>query len=153
MYSAYWLQSNSVEYDATSFYQPVKIIDPFGGEFTSTWDRYSLLVEGIEDAIGNQTDVKSDYRLMTPSLVTDPNGNRTEAAFDPLGRVVAIAVMGKSGDSDGDTIDDPTTRFEYYNNECVDFQKPAYVRTLAREQHGASNPRWQESYLYTWSWS
>ncbi len=150
MYSAYWLQSNSIEYDATSFYQPVKTIDPFGGEFTSTWDQYLLLVEGIEDAIGNQTDVRSDYRLMVPSLVTDPNGNRTEAAFDPLGRVIKIAVMGKTGDSDGDTIDDPTMQFEYFNAELIgDEWKPAYVHTLAREQHGASNPRWQESYLYT----
>jgi hypothetical protein len=109
----------------------VKIIDPFGGEFTSTWDRYSLLVESIEDAIGNQTEVRSDYRLMVPSLVTDPNGNRTEAAFDPLGRVVKIAVMGKTGDSDGDSIDEPTMHFEYYNAELVDDKwKSAYVRAL-----------------------
>lgn len=146
----YWIQSTSVVYNASSFYQPVKIIDPFGGEFTSTWDRYSLLVESIEDALGNQTGVSSDYRCMAPDLVTDPNSNRTEASFDPMGRVVAIAVMGKSGGSDGDTIDDPTMRFEYFNAELIgDKWKPAYVHSLARELHGALNPRWQESYLYT----
>ena len=144
----YWIQSNSVVYHASSFYQPVKIIDPFGGEFTSTWDRYSLLVESIEDAIGNQTGVRSDYRCMVPDMITDPNGNRTETAFDPLGRVIKLAIMGKAGESDGDTIDDPTMRFEYFTNEWQN-QRPVYVRTLAREQHGALNPRWQESYLYT----
>ena len=37
----------------------------------------------------------NDYRVLQPALVTDPNRNRTEVAFDTLGMVVGTAVMGK----------------------------------------------------------
>ena len=37
----------------------------------------------------------NDYRVLQPRLVTDPNRNRTEVAFDTLGMVVGTAVMGK----------------------------------------------------------
>ena len=37
----------------------------------------------------------NDYRVLQPRLITDPNGNRTEVAFDALGMVVGTAVMGK----------------------------------------------------------
>src|SRR5262249_54781887 len=45
----------------------------------------------------------NDYRVLQPRLVTDPNRNRTEVAFDALGMVVATAVMGKD-DTVGDTL-------------------------------------------------
>ena len=34
--------------------------------------------------------------------------------------------------------------FNWMNN-----RKPNFVHTFAREQHGAANPRWQESYAYS----
>jgi gamma-glutamyl:cysteine ligase YbdK (ATP-grasp superfamily) len=45
--------------------------------------------------------------VLQPRLVTDPNGNRTEAAFDTLGMVVGTAVMGKPlpATTEGDTLD------------------------------------------------
>ena len=39
---------------------------------------------------------RNDYRVLQPSLLTDPNRNRTEVAFDTLGMVVGTAVMGKA---------------------------------------------------------
>ncbi len=42
-----------------------------------------------------------DYRVLQPRLVTDPNGNRSEVAFDALGMVVGTAVMGKDGRDQG----------------------------------------------------
>ena len=35
-----------------------------------------------------------DYRVLQAKAMTDPNGNRSEAAFDALGMVVATAVRG-----------------------------------------------------------
>ena len=34
--------------------------------------------------------------------------------------------------------------FNWMNN-----RKPNFVHAFAREQHGAANPRWQESYAYS----
>ena len=48
------------------------------------------------DALGNRVTVDAnDYRVLQPRLVSDPNRNRTEVAFDALGMVVGTAVMGK----------------------------------------------------------
>jgi hypothetical protein len=53
--------------------------------------------------------------------------------------------MGKAtGPAEGDTLDDPTSRYEY-NLDVV----PAWGHQLAREQHGAANTRWLESYEYS----
>ena len=37
-------------------------------------------------------------------MLTDPNGNRAETAFDALGLVAATAVMGKTTETQGDTL-------------------------------------------------
>ena len=58
--------------------------------------------------------VENDYRALAPRLITDPNGNRSEAAFDVLGMVVATAVKGKVSEHRGDLLEDfdadPTAR-------------------------------------------
>src|SRR5262249_9114896 len=71
------------------------------------------------------------------------------AAYDELGRVVRTAVMGKAGSSDGDTLDDPTARFEHSIFRWDTDAKPNFIHTFAREKHGDANPRWQESYVYS----
>jgi len=38
----------------------------------------------------------NDYRVLQPRLVSDPNRNRSEVAFDVLGMAVGTAVMGKA---------------------------------------------------------
>ena len=43
----------------------------------------------------------NDYRVLQPRLVSDPNRNRTEVAFDALGMVVGTAVMGKASGESG----------------------------------------------------
>jgi RHS repeat-associated protein len=48
------------------------------------------------DALGNRVTVDAnDYRVLQPRLVSDPNRNQTEVAFDTLGMVVGTALMGK----------------------------------------------------------
>jgi RHS repeat-associated protein len=57
--------------------------------------------------------------------------------------------MGKTGGSDGDTLEDPTTSFEYQVFRWKDEQKPNYVHVLERELHGEANERFQEQYVYS----
>ena len=130
------------------FYLAQGSIDPFGSLTRVTHDRYQLLTTQTEDALGNIVTAHNDYRVMQPDLVTDPNDNRSMVRFDALGLVVATALMGKPGRGEGDTLDDPTTRFEYNLFNWLRNRQPNFVHTFAREQHGASNHRWQESFSY-----
>src|SRR5690606_6081943 len=76
-------------------------------------------------------------------------GNRSAARLDELGMVVATAIMGKVGSTDGDTLDDPTTTLEYDLFRFQTTGKPSCVRTRARETHGDPATRWRESYSYS----
>ncbi len=88
----------------THFFAPRRYVDPFGHTTEVTYDGYDLLVRETRDPVSNTTVARNDYRVLAPSVVTDPNGNRNAVAFDALGFVVATAVMGKEGESLGDTI-------------------------------------------------
>lgn len=131
------------------FYSPQGSQDPFGNLSRLTYDAYDLLIVRTEDALGNIVTAENDYRVMQPDLVTDPNGNRAAVRFDALGMLVATAVMGKAGQNEGDTLDDPTSRLEYDLFNWVQNKQPVFVHTFAREQHGSANPRWQESRSYS----
>lgn len=50
---------------------------------------------GERDAGGNITVQGNDYRVLQPSLLMDPNRNRSAASFDAFGQLVGTAVMGK----------------------------------------------------------
>src|SRR5205085_7529211 len=72
-----------------------------------------LLVVRTTDAIGNIVQATNDYRVLQPSLITDPNGNRAAVVFDAMGLVAGTAVMGKAAEAHGDLLDasfepDPT---------------------------------------------
>ena len=134
-----------------SFFTPVRHRDPFGHETTVEFDHW-LLPCRTTDALGNTAQAENDFRVLQPWRMTDPNGNRTALAFDPLGLVVATAIMGKEtgpGVWEGDSLEDPTTRMEYELFAWKEQQQPNFVHTFSREQHGPDNPRWQEAYLYS----
>ncbi|MFO8091152.1 MAG: SpvB/TcaC N-terminal domain-containing protein [Desulfatiglandaceae bacterium] len=90
------------------FYLPRKYTDPFG-HGTLVEYQYDLLVSSTKNALENTVRAVNDCRVLQPAMVTDPNGNRSFAAFDALGLVVASAVSGKETEKLGDTIDDFTT--------------------------------------------
>lgn len=70
--------------------------DPFGQNAFVDFDANDLLMVETRDALGNRVSVDvNDYRVLQPRLVSDPNRNQTEVAFDTLGMVVGTAVMGK----------------------------------------------------------
>ncbi len=86
------------------FFQPLRFRDPFGQTARVEYDAHRLLPVRTVDALGSQVTAHNDYRLLAPDLITDPNGNRSAAAFDVLGMVAGTAVMGKESESAGDSL-------------------------------------------------
>ncbi|MBK9261999.1 MAG: toxin, partial [Polyangiaceae bacterium] len=144
----YWLPTGREIFDPAKFYLAVEVRDVFGTPTTITYDTHCLLVNAVEDALGNIVTVENDYRVLGPVLVTDPNGNRSAVKVDELGMVIATAVMGKVGGSDGDTLEDPTTTFEYDLDRWQNDGKPNMVHSAVREEHGDEGSPWQHSYTY-----
>ena len=146
------------------FFQVRKSVDPFGHSSYLDYDEHHLLLESMRDALDSTVTAVNDYRVLQPSLVIGPNGNRTGAAFDAFGLVVATAVMGKEGEDQGDLLEsedldlnppleaiqafvaDPrgeaatflgtaTTRTVYDLDRFARTGQPALAATLVRETH------------------
>jgi hypothetical protein len=76
-------------YARDHFFLPHRTQDPFHSTEVSTesfvsYDDYNLLTVEARDAVHNRVTAENDYRILQPDKVTDPNGNRTEVAFDVL---------------------------------------------------------------------
>ena len=134
---------------ASNFYRPCGIEDAFGNVAAVAYDAHSWLVESVSDAVGNTVSADNDYRYMSPRMVTDANGNRTAVDWTPLGLVSKVALMGKAGLSEGDTLDSPTEEFIYDFGCFENSGTPVHVRTRRREVHGSSTCRWLESVEYS----
>lgn len=157
----WWAPSGRVIFDPARFFLPVEAVDAFGQRNIVRYDAHALLVletedplhnrmtVGLRDAAGNITSNGNDYRVLMPSFLTDPNRNRTAVELDALGMVVKTALLGKEGAAEGDTLADPTTRSEYDLHRWKTSARPAFARTLAREQHGDTHSRWLETYSYS----
>ena len=146
----YWVTTTRHEYD---FHNPGgkspgmlnTTVDPLGSSQPLThathleYDKYRFLPVKVTDAVGLTTEANYDYRVLQPDLVTDPNGNRTAFAFTPLGLLNQTAVMGKTGETVGDTLEVPGTRLEYdfhaFKNSSPWDRQPVWVRTIQREHH------------------
>lgn len=112
-------------------YLPRRYRDPFH-KLDGTWDTetfvyydpHELLVRETRDALDNRITVGerhyvlpddtempwkdgNNYRVLQPSLIMDPNRNRSEVVFDALGMVAGTTVMGKPEDNPakGDRLD------------------------------------------------
>jgi RHS repeat-associated protein len=146
----YWTSAGVTAYDAANFCQAVAYTDPFGNTASVVHDPERLFViehhSSATPRFDNVTAATIDYRVLQPAMVTDPNGNRSAAAFDELGMVVATAMMGRAGA--GDTLADPTTRTVYDRLAWQNNGMPASVHIYHRNQYGAANPGWFETYIY-----
>jgi len=88
------------------FFLPRRFEDPFGNSSSVDYDNpYDLLVVRTVDAMANTVAATNDYRVLQPTLLTDPNGNRAAVSFDVLGMVVGTAVMGKISENLGDSLE------------------------------------------------
>ncbi|MCA9905042.1 MAG: toxin, partial [Anaerolineae bacterium] len=108
--------SDENTYANAHFYLPQRYHDAFDAFTRVTYGEYDLLILDVEDPAGNHVTAGdrfadgtivngNDYRVLQPATITDPNGNRSVAAFDALGMVVGTAVMGKIGQVVGDNLD------------------------------------------------
>ncbi|WP_335990359.1 SpvB/TcaC N-terminal domain-containing protein [Glycomyces sp. MUSA5-2] len=130
------------------FYLPTGSTDPAGVTATIERDPRDLMVVRATDAAGREIRVEPDYRVLRPRLVTDAAGNRAEAVYDALGATVATAVLGRPGDADADTADDPTTTMDYDLFSWIDERKPISARSRRRERHADPGTPWQETRTY-----
>ncbi len=99
------------------FFTARRYVDAFGHRTTVTYDGHDLLTvqtqdpldnrvtAGERDAAGNLVTPGNDYRLLRPAIVMDANRNRRVVAYDTLGRVAGLAVMGKPEESLGDSLE------------------------------------------------
>ena len=148
------------------FYQPYRFRDPYGHTTTVSYDQYDLLIAQIADPLGNLvtagerdaddqiTSLALDYRVLRPTLISDPNRNRSAVAFDALGRVAGTAVMGKPGQRAGDSLDhfepdlEPASVEAYHSHPFVhayELLGPASTRViydLDAYRHGRPRPAW-----------
>ena len=97
------------------FFAARRYRNPFGQHSFVDHDPHDLLIRESRDTLDNRVTVlANDYRVLQPTEVQDPNGNRSEVALDVMGLVVATAVMGKAspapveGDSLAGLVTDPT---------------------------------------------
>jgi RHS repeat-associated protein len=144
------------------FFLPRSYRDPFGNITRVSYDAHDLSPTETIDAVGNTARAEIDYRVTAPRLLTDANGNRSEIAFDTLGLVAGMAVMGGIGENLGDTLDgfepdpsavqlqsflaDPqgtalsllagaTTCAVYDIERYLSSQQPVFAAMIARETH------------------
>lgn len=119
---------------------PITMRDPLGNDTTIAYDQpYRLLPTQVTDAVGLTISAEHDYRVLQPRMVTDANNNRRAVTFSPLGLVTASAVMGKTGEPVGDTLEAPGSRLEYdffaFVKSPPDKRQPVFVRSIVREHH------------------
>jgi len=103
----YWIPSGIAGFAddaAQHFYLPTRYTDPFGQVTHLQYDERDLYIASSEDALKNHSEVTAfDFRVLAPREFKDLNGNLTEAYFDPLGMVAAVATKGKG--AEGDNLD------------------------------------------------
>jgi len=158
--------AQEVSFARQHFFQPRRFRDPFGQSATVDYV-YDLLQKESRDPLGNTVSAENDFRVLSPRLMTDANGNRSFAEFDVLGLVVATAVSGKDGENLGDSladftsddgnptpaqlqnfITDPranaaaflknaTSRVVYDNDRYRREGRPPFAATIARETHAS----------------
>lgn len=157
----WWARSSRLVYDPKAFFLAVEAVDCWGNRSSVRYDPYAILLVETRDALGNtvtcgtrdaageSTFDGNDYRALAPWLVTDANLNRAACVFDALGMRVRVAMMGKDGANEGDTLDEPTTKVEYdlHRYATSGGRYPILVRSLARERHGR-DARWIEAVSY-----
>jgi RHS repeat-associated protein len=88
-----------------NFFLPCRFVDAFGNTATVDYDApNNLFAVTSSDPLGNVVTASYDYRVLAPTLVTDPNGNRSTSVFDVTGMVSGSAVMGKTNENLGDNL-------------------------------------------------
>lgn len=97
--------AEELSFARSNFFQPGSFLDALENSTSVIYDGYNLLPAKTTDAVGNITSTVIDYRVLQYSMVTSPNGNRSAAAFDAIGFLAGVALMGKSTENFGETLE------------------------------------------------
>jgi RHS repeat-associated protein len=98
--SNYWWNCGATQhyFGSDTFYFPRATTLPYSGVELSTtsyeYDKYNLLLQKITDAMGNTTEVVTNYRVLQPDKIIDLNEICSQVSFDALGQVVYTTVQG-----------------------------------------------------------
>jgi RHS repeat-associated protein len=122
-----------------SCFLPRRFEGPFGNAALVNYDDYGLLVTQTTDAVGNVMTAANDYRVLAPSLATDANGNRAAVSFDVFGLVAGTAVMGKTTENLGDSLQGLTP--DLTQQQIDDFYAAPDPHTLAGALLGNATTR------------
>lgn len=149
--TGYWAPSGTQTRDASHFYVPTAVTDPFGNVTAIAWHASYLWPVEVADALDNVVSAEIDTHHGQVRKVTDPNGTWTEVAFDALGRVTASRRCGAAGEGDPSaTVTDPTVRYTYELDRWTGADpRPARVKVEQRETHASSTTRWLTRYTYS----
>jgi RHS repeat-associated protein len=111
--------------------------DVLGHETKITFDTYGLLPLEVRDVTELKTTASYDYRVFQPNSIIDPNGNRTDYAFTPLGLLATSSLRGKTA-SEGDQAR-VSVRITYdvhaFENTSPTNRRPIFVRTSRQVHH------------------
>lgn len=147
----WWQPSGTIlfEADAAShFYLATAARDAMGRVSRREYDKHDLLIRVSLNALDQRIEAELDYRHLSPAVVTDINGNRMAGRLDPLGRVEAIAFMGREGDGEGDSLDDPSLRLRYDTGRWLTSGAPAMTIEERRQTIGDPDSEWRVQHSF-----
>jgi RHS repeat-associated protein len=122
------------------FFQARRFEDAFGNATTIDYDApHDLLPFRAVDAVGNVVTSINDYRVLTSVQLTDPNGNRRAVSLDALGLVAGTAVMGKTTEHLGDSLEGFTP--DLTQSEIDAFVRATDPHALAADLLGTATTR------------
>jgi len=135
--AGYYVDTKRVKYDL-KYGLIVGMQDTLGHETQITPDQYWFLPISVKDAAGLETKAKYNYRTLQPEVVTDPNKNKTNFLYNPIGLVEKVWL--ESNDGQGGSVDKPELEYKY---DFLVFEQtqaekepiPVYVHTWARQYH------------------
>jgi RHS repeat-associated protein len=110
----WWRDGSLHRYDGPEAFFGLARTEEFnGGGVDIVLDSYSLTPVQATDAAGNRWAAEIDYHVVSPSRLTDQNGNVAEVLRDPLGVVVVGTMSGHVATPGGQEPygDDPLTDY------------------------------------------
>jgi YD repeat-containing protein len=136
--AGYYVQSRRQAYDTRGLVTASR--DALGNDTVVEYEPCGLLPRSVTDPLGLTHSAEYDYRVLSPSVATDPNGNRTQAGYTPLGFLAWTAATGRIGANQGDTAEQPGIAYSYILTAWDDSagaaqRQPMAVRTTRRILH------------------
>ncbi len=118
----------------SNFFMPSVFEDQVGNLTKVVYDPYKLFMTKMVDALQNEVNIEQfHYRILSPWLISDPNGNRSGVRFNALGLPVNVFIMGKDGQNEGDRITTSTP-------EIHAADRPSVKMTYEWNRYQSSNP-------------